>query len=470
DLGAGKTTFAKFLIQAYADDPALPVPSPTFTLVERYDLPRGVVHHADLYRIETPGEVDELGIDEALEEGVTLVEWPERASGLLAGNALMITLEAAATADQRSVTLSATPDWKDRLARLKKMSGFLESAVSEDADIRYLQVDASARRYARIVENGRSAILMDSPEQSDGPPVKDGKPYSAIAHLAENVTPFVAVAQALDAAGVRVPRIHAADLKEGFLIIDDLGDRVFGTEIANGADLQSLYSKACDVLLHLRQNEAPEVIELSGGITHRIPAFDQPAFAIETRLLTDWYIPAVTGAPIADAAAETFEAIWQDLYRHVSGHAHWVLRDFHSPNLIHLPGENGLASVGVIDFQDAMRGHAAYDLASLLQDARLDVSPSIEAVLLDRYCTIAGNAPSFDETEFRRAYAIFGAQRNTKILGIFARLAKRDGKSAYLAHIPRIWGYLERNLRHEDLSPLKAWYDTNLPAERRQIP
>ena len=469
DLGAGKTTFATFLLCAYADDDMLNVPSPTFTLVERYDLERGVIHHADLYRLEDPDEADELGLEDAISEGIVLIEWPERAEHVAGASYLSVELRAGANEGEREVLVYGTADWQHRLTRLVQMAEFAQLHVSGDDRLIYLQGDASARRYAVVRGGAGARILMDSPPQPDGPVVEDGKSYSAIAHLAETVTPFVAVDAALDAAGLCVPDVLASDMESGFLLISHLGDRVFGAEIAAGGNIHDLYLQAAYVLLRLREHQVPEEIRRSDGVSYMVPRFDWPAFRIETRLFTDWYLPAVSGRSTDDEQCSALDAVWKSLFEMVDGHNHWMIRDYHSPNLIYRPHETGVGRVGVIDFQDALRGHAAYDLVSLLQDARLDVPEDIEIEMLQRYCDSARDTGPFDVGAFCTAYAILGAQRATKILGIFARLAQRDGKPQYLAHIPRIWGYLERNLRHDTLKPLQTWYTEAVPEAWRHL-
>ncbi|MEL7543218.1 MAG: tRNA (adenosine(37)-N6)-threonylcarbamoyltransferase complex ATPase subunit type 1 TsaE [Pseudomonadota bacterium] len=472
DLGAGKTTFATALLRAYGDAPDLTVPSPTFTLVERYDVPRGVIHHADLYRLDEPDEVHELGLEDAVYEGVLLVEWPQVGRAVLPDEAATLRFEIEAD-DRRCVMVDGGDDWSARIERLARMDAFLSAHISSDSQLVYMQGDASARRYARVRTDGRAdRIVMDSPLQPDGPPVEDGKPYSAIAHLAEDIAPFVAVAQALDARDVSVPKVHAADLDAGFALIEHLGEATFGDAISDGASEAQLYGAATGLLAELAGSEAPQeivVASLAGhtgpAATVSVPEFDWAAFRIEAALFTQWYLPFATGASIPPERAAAFTEIWRGLFEQLGPAQNWVLRDFHSPNLIWRPEESGLARVGVIDFQDAMRGHAAYDLVSLLQDARRDVPRELEAELLEQYIETVQPA---DTQAFLRAYAILGAQRATKILGIFARLSARDGKPAYLAHMPRIWGYLERNLQHEGLAPLRDWYDHAAPGDVRR--
>lgn len=466
DLGAGKTTFARALIRATLDDPAAEVPSPTFTLVQSYPTPRIEIAHFDLYRLNSPDELDEIGFDEAVTGGVALVEWPERARDRLHGNRLDIKLTAGDTADTRTVALTADAGWSARLARLREIEEFLAIATDATVSLRYMLGDASTRAYARLTDANGSQILMDSPRMPDGPPIRDGLPYSRIAHLAEDVTAFHGVREALGACGVNVPRILKHDHAHGLLLLDDFGRTTFGGALAEGHDMRTLWSAALDVLVALRAHPPPERLPVPGGGDHILHRFDRTALLIEVELLSDWYWPAVKGAAIpADAKAE-FLRIWN---AHIDWletlPIGWVLRDYHSPNLMWL----GDGRVGVLDFQDAMRGPWAYDVVSLLQDARLDVPENIERTLLDEYrVKVRASEPDFDVAAFDTAYAILGAQRNTKLLGIFRRLSHRDGKHAYLAHIPRIWRYLERDLQHPALADLRDWYDTHFPPAGRE--
>jgi aminoglycoside/choline kinase family phosphotransferase len=331
---------------------------------------------------------------------------------------------------------------------------------STDCALRYLQGDASVRRYGRITGPQRTTVLMDWPRQPDGPALRNGLPYSRIAHLAEGVHPFVEIANALRASGLSTPEIYAQDLENGFLLLEDLGDSVFGVEVAtNKTSQETLWRAATEALLGLRDFAPPD----------SLAAYDHGALGIEVELLTDWDWPALHGGSAPDAARSEYMALWTGVFdRLVREPKGWVLRDYHSPNLLWLPERSGVARVGVIDFQDAMRGPPAYDLVSILQDARTDVPPELEARLVAHYCAGVERAETgFDRDAFAFAYAALGAQRNTKILGIFARLAKRDGKPHYLRHVPRIWRYLERDLAHPELKALKDWYDRHMPTQTR---
>lgn len=470
DLGAGKTTFARALIRAMLDDDEAEVPSPTFSLIQTYDTPRLTLAHLDLYRLSDEQEAFELGLEDILTAGAAIIEWPERAPGILPGDRLDIELRER-SAETRDIHVIAHGTWAARLKRIEEITSF--STLKPDwaeSGVSYLQGDASTRAYARLTaNNGARAILMDAPKIPDGPPIRDGLPYSRIAHLAEDVAPFVAISGALRNAGLSAPEIYHADLDRGLLLLEDLGDRVFGQEVQNGTDQHMLWTAATDALLALHRQPVPDKIPLANGAHYTIPKQDRRCLQIEVELLTDWYWPALFGTHISDDVRLEFLSAWNDIFDillELPGG--WILRDFHSPNLIWLPEREGVRRTGIIDFQDSLYGPPAYDLVSLLQDARLDVSAELEAAVFQHYCAIAEKEqPAFDRDAFSFAYSALGAQRNTKILGIFARLARRDGKHGYLRHIPRLWRYLERDLAHPGLATLRSWFDRHVDADMR---
>jgi N-acetylmuramate 1-kinase len=471
DLGAGKTTLARALVAALLGDPSAEVPSPTFSLRQEYATPRLTVTHFDFYRLGSAEEASELGLDEALETGAVIVEWPERAAGLLPESRFEIALAETTDPSVRRVTLRGYGGAEARARRSGQVATFLAGLPAwNGARVAYLQGDASTRSYARLYGSRGTALLMDAARQPDGPPIRNGLPYSRIAHLAEDVRPYSAIGRALRGAGLSAPEILAEDLDAGLLLIEDLGDRVYSAEVARDAGLQEeLWRSAVDVLVKLRTVPAPRQLPLQDGSNCPIPSYDRDALQIEVELLLDWYWPALYGEKVPREIRAQYLALWDPVIDRLQQEPPaCVLRDFHSPNLLWLPDRAGLARVGVIDFQDAQRGSTGYDVASLLQDARVDVSDAMEARLLEHYLEQAAKAdPAFDADAFRFAYAALGAQRNTKILGIFVRLSHRDGKAQYLAHLPRIWRYLERNLRDPRLAGLAAWYDRHFPAAVR---
>ncbi len=465
DLGAGKTTFARALIRHLTGNETIDVPSPSFTLIQTYELPRLTLAHADLYRLSGPAELAELGFDDIPESAVVLMEWPDRAAGFLPPDRFDIafTLSPQQGDTFRNARVTGYGTFAARAERIGAIRGFLQqTGLAEAARVR-IAGDASSRSYERLTVRGQTCLLMNSPRRADGPPVRDGKSYSAIAHLAEDVTPFVAMATALRARALSAPAILKADTANGLLIIEDLGAELF-VRGNPPTPIEARYEVAVDLLAALHREKLPETLPLEGGGTYALPRYDMAAFLIEAELLLDWYLPRL-GATVTSARRDTFRALWRDaLQSALEGPATWVLRDFHSPNLLWLDHRQGLARVGLLDFQDAVLGPAAYDLASLLQDARVDVPELIEIALLSHYTRVRRAAdPSFDAPAFARLYATLAAQRATKILGIFARLDRRDGKPQYLRHVPRIWGYLQRSLVHPALAPLNAWYTANVP-------
>lgn len=470
DLGAGKSTFARALIRAMLDDRDAEVPSPTFSLVQSYETARFEIAHLDLYRLRDPAELGELGLEEALMRGAALVEWPERAEGLLPEAAVHIDFAEAADGTTRDIAISTAPAAAPRLARALMIDDFLTRSLGDRrGDVRFLQGDASARGYARLRSGDTTCLLMDAPRQPDGPAIRDGKPYSRIAHLAEDVRPFVAISGALRAIGLNAPRILAQDLEAGLLLIEDFGDGVFGRAMASGVSQRELWCAATDVLLALHRTQPPARMPLEDGSAWSLPALDHSVLDVETELVLDWYWPSIYGTEAPAEVRQAYAAAWADVFSRVlSMPSGWMLRDYHSPNLIWRPGQSGMARVGVIDFQDALCGPPAYDLVSLLQDARQDVEADLDRELFEYYVERARHEqPGFCPDQFRYAYVALGAQRNSKILGIFARLARRDGKTAYLAHIPRIWRYLERDLADPHLAGVRRWYDHHLPAAVR---
>jgi N-acetylmuramate 1-kinase len=463
ELGSGKTTFARALIRTLTRDAALEVPSPTYTLMQVYDGAGFPIVHADLFRLNNPSELAELGWEESAEGAVVLVEWPENAGDNLPPDRLEVRIELAPDVGelQRRVTLTGNGSFAPRLAQVKAIQELLARAGWRDAQRKFMQGDASTRSFERLAKaDGSTAILMISPARADGPPVRYGKPYSAIARLAETIKPYLAMTRALRAQGFSAPEIYAEDAEAGLALLEDLGsERVTG----DTGPIPERYLEAVTLLASLHGRNTPDVVPFPNG-NYRIPAYDLDALLIEVELLVDWYAPHVAKASLSSGTRATFVNLWRQLLVEIAlARATWTLRDYHSPNLIWLPGRDGVARVGLVDFQDCVMGHPAYDVASLLQDARVTVPDELELRLLGAYARLRKQADAgFDMINFARAYAILGAQRATKVLGIFARLDKRDHKPWYHAHMPRVEAYLRKNLNHPALANLRGWYDEYL--------
>ena len=311
---------------------------------------------------------------------------------------------------------------------------FLAQCGWEGARIEPLAGDASFRRYFRVIAGARTAILMDAP-----PPRED-------------VRPFVAVAEWLHSVGLSAPEILARDMGRGLLLLGDFGDwRLREMADREPSRERDLYELATDVLIHLHKHPP-----MPG-----LPAHGVEQQLEELALFTDWYCPALGLSVNVDG----YRAAWMEVLGPVANDGLGpvtVLRDFHAENVMLVRGREGVRHFGLLDFQDALVGHPAYDLASVLEDARRDVPPEIERAMIDRYVAAAGNAEAFE-----RAYWALAAQRNTRILGVFTRLWKRDNKPGYTAFQPRMWGLLERDLEQPGLEPVKLWFDVNIAPEQR---
>jgi hypothetical protein len=363
-------------------------------------------------------------------------------------------------------------------ARAEAIGAFLASTEWARAKQRPLSGDASTRRYIRLFKNESSALLMDAPPKAESaacPPdaseaqrLKLG--YNAAARLAgPDSRRFAAFAETLRILGLRAPEIYAADYEHGLLVIEDLGDDLFARAIERGARALPLYEAAIDVLSVLHAAPAPASLGREGTNVPLL-AYDRLAYKAEVDLAIEWLYPLLKGRALPQEARAEWDALWAAaLARLGDGARVIVLRDFHAENLFWLPQRRGLARVGLIDFQDGLKGSPAYDLVSLLEDARRDVEPELASAMMERYIA-AARSPGFDADELRAQAALQGAQRNSKILGIFARLWARDGKPAYLKLVPRVWGYVERDLASPNLKDLKLWFDRYFPRELRGAP
>ncbi len=326
--------------------------------------------------------------------------------------------------------------------RDQRIEAFLARHGWAGADRGTLADDASFRRYERVALGGRSAVLMDAPPDK------------------EDVRPFVTIAEVLSGLKLSAPILIAQDPEQGFLLLEDLGDDTYTRVLAAAPDREeALYMLAVDLLIALHTRFTASL---------NIPPYDDARLATETGLLLEWYLPAVTGKSVTVAARRSYDALWRELFASTRIVPETlVLRDYHVDNLIWLPQRSGVEACGLLDFQDAVVGPVAYDLVSLLEDARRDVPADLANRALDRYLAAF---PELDPEAFRAAYAILGAQRSAKILGIFTRLDRRDGKPDYLCHIRRVWRWLDADLRHPALSAMRAWFDESLPPEYRTIP
>jgi N-acetylmuramate 1-kinase len=327
--------------------------------------------------------------------------------------------------------------------RGRALAAFLDRCGWADAVPVPLAGDASFRRYYRLRDTGRRAVLMDAP-----PPHED-------------VAPYVTVAAMLRSFGLSAPEVFAEDRIGGFLLIEDFGDDTYTRLLERGADEPALYTLAVDTLIELQRTVAAQ------GAPTQVPPYDAARLLAEAALLVEWYAPAALGARLPAAQHDEYLAAWRAVLPQAALPVDTlVLRDFHVDNLMLLSDRCGVQGCGLLDFQDAVRGPPSYDLVSLLEDARRDVSAELRRAMTERYFTAF---PALEQSAFLRSAAIFAVQRNCKILGIFTRLWKRDGKPLYLAHLPRVWRLIEQDLGHPALAPVARWLDRWLPQRARHV-
>lgn len=453
DLGTGKSTLARAFIRGMADEPDLEVPSPTFTIIQTYDA-RIPVAHLDLYRLSDVSELDELGIDEMLEDGICLIEWPDIATDILPPEQT-VTLTLTHSGEGRLASIEAPAKLKARLERVFAIRAFLAKNGRGDAARRFLSGDASTRAYETVSTGGPDLILMDWRRPMRGAIVAEGKTYAEIAHLAQDARSFVAIGNYLRNSGFCAPEILAADTDQGILLLENLGRE--GVLAPDGTPIEDRYLQSVACLAALHQASRPDLLPVGDGSAYEVPPFDRQAMKIEVSLLAEWYLPHKRGKPLTDSEKSDYYALWDRLIDQLADcETGLVLRDFHSPNLIWQPQNSGIRQVGLIDFQDAMIGPTAYDVASIVQDARVTISPELQARLLSHYLENRRSTP-FDEAAFLKAFAIMSAQRNCKLAGIWVRLLERDRKPGYMKHMPRTFRYLSAALSHPELAPLRDW-------------
>lgn len=329
-------------------------------------------------------------------------------------------------------------------SRQQAMAAFLAASGWSDGVAEPLTADASFRSYWRLCRGRDRVVVMDAP-----PPHED-------------VASYIAVASILRHLGLSAPSVWAEDRVRGFLLIEDFGDDTYTRLLQRGADERSLYTLAIDALAALQ-------CAAGAAAPIDLPPYDEAKLLDEAVLLVDWYLPAVLGLPPSPAAREEFLALWRSVLPIACEPfaPTLVLRDFHVDNLMLLPDRTGVEACGLLDFQDAVIGPPAYDLVSLLEDARRDVPEDLRQAMTARYLDAF---PMLNRAAFARSAAILAAQRNCKIIGIFARLWRRDGKAAYLRHIPRLWRLVASDLRHPALAEISQWLDRYLPSDARRMP
>ncbi len=459
DLGAGKTEFARGFIRHNAGDSTLEVPSPTFSITQPYE-GRLSVSHFDFYRLADAEEIRESGFEDDFDGRVSLVEWPQRAANTMPAHTVWLRF-ADGGGDARRVTIAGTGPVVERVRRSLAIRALIDTEIGTTIVRAPLAGDASARRYERLANHDDPLVVMDMPDVPDGPAIRDGLAYSRLVALAENITPYIALTGLLRSNGYHAPRILAADQNQGILVLEDLGSN--GIADKNGQPIAERYLAAIELLADMHARSWPQTVAMQNGTTHTIADYHQDALITETQLLIEWFVEHHVGRPPDNTMRRQFVELWRRYADHLTAcEQTLVLRDFHSPNLLWCKAETGHRRLGLIDFQDAVIGPAAYDVASLAQDARVTVTPELERRLIEQYVLARSNDAKFDNTAFTAIYPVMAAQRLSKLFGIFVRLHKRDGKAGYLRHMPRLVDYMARNLRAASLADYRQWFATYL--------
>ncbi len=452
-LGAGKTCLSRAIIRSLADDAGLDVPSPTFTLVQSYDTKLPVAHF-DLYRLNDACELDELGLDEALETGIALIEWPERVGDALPVNTIHLAISH--KDEGRTVEITGHDEALTRVQRSFDIRAFLVKSGHGEVLRKPFVGDASPRVYETFLDSsGVEMILMDQRFSPAGPAVWKGLAYRDVAHTTNpTVHPFIAIGTALAGKGFATPQIYARDLHQNVLVLEHLGNGSFLP--ADGTPIRERYELAAQLLAKIHEAGVPQDIN-EAGIAWHVPTFERDALMIEVSLALDWYLPYRLEREPNAVEREEFTAAWDEQFATLdTANYGLLLRDYHSPNIVWRPEHKGFDRLGVLDYQDALWGPNAYDLASLAQDARVTIAPDMETAIIEAYTR--SRTKKIDEAAFTREYAIMALQRNTKILGIFIRLERRDHKHYYRRHLPRIESYVRATLEHPALARLARFY------------
>lgn len=464
DLGMGKSALARAIIRRLAGDPALDVPSPTFTLVQSYETARLPVHHFDLYRLADPDELVEIGFFELVADGAALIEWPDRAGDELPGGRLDIILAEGEGRDGRRFEFRANGgNWAGRLDETLAVRALIDRCGFAGAGRHYLHGDASTRSFERATLGERSAVVMRWPAWRAFLDRADDDRYEDIVHLADSLTAFSAIADTLRRQGFRSPRVLGRDAERRLMLVEDLGSEGI---VRDGVPDTGRYLAAARRLADLAAVRWPEVAVDDEGGRWPMPRYDRRALLTEAGLFASWYLPRQTGQPLqADARAE-WDTLWGGLLaRFGDDHNALVLRDYHSPNILWQASGD---PIGLIDFQDGLLGPPAYDFAALITDARVDIPDELAAAMTAAYIERRrGLDAGFDAADFAERAVILGAQRNAKILGRFVEYAARTGRTHHLRFLPRVRANFEKALGEPVLAGLRLWYERLGPAADR---
>ena len=410
ELGTGKTTLARAIIKKLTNNKNIEVPSPAYTIIQEYQSPHLSIAHVDLYRIKNPHDIEELAIEDACERNLVLIEWPDIAENILPKTRLNIRFEEEIKNQTkpyhepiRKLTLNAQGEWQKRLKHIKYVQDFLNEKGYGEAKRYLMYADASMRRYERLENNKntkkniKTVLLMDMAAQNNHHNNQTNYDHSAA--IQSGISAFVTIGENLKKIGLSAPEIYETDKKNKLAIIEDFGADDYVKIAQKEKNMAPWRNAAIDVLLHLYKVNPPKQITNRKGQIYTLKKYGKNILNAEKNLLLEWFYPHQTRKKLTKENIIIWNKIWQNLFNITNGEKNiWTLRDFHAPNLVALERRKGIKKVGIIDFQDALIGHPAYDLVSLLQDARIDVIPEDEETALRYYIKKRHNIEkNFDE-------------------------------------------------------------------------
>lgn len=472
DLGAGKTTLARAILQVL--EPTIEeVPSPTFTLVQAYETPSGLVNHFDLYRIKSPDELDELGWDESLATGITIVEWPERLGGRVPAKAKTVRLTLVPETGARYALVegvSVADVYKQN--RIAEIESFLAQSQWRGATRVHMSGDSSIRSYDRLTLNGKTAVLMNAPLNEANIICRPGMSeddrhklgYFAMRRLAgARIDAFVCIGEFLRENGFSVPQVYEFDAGMGLAIIEDFGDGQYWDLLQKpNLDEREMYLAATDVLIKADALTVPEILNYR-GLSWPMQPLDTMAMDTEAELFLNWYVDKYRGLPVTDAMRADYRAAFHTMYKALeTAPLGLIQRDYHSPNLMWLPDRAGLQRVGLLDYQDSVTGHPAYNLMFLLNDARRDIPAALQAEIKERY--YAGRDFNAQQrADFDAAIDVYKAISNARLTSFPVRMKISNNLPQYMAFLPRIERYFFESTLSPACAPLAAWFAKYLP-------
>lgn len=448
-IGSGKTTFAKLLINSLTETPLDEISSPTFNLYQTYESGALEIAHYDFYRIESEIELSEIDLSDSFENKICIIEWADKYSKILPEDRIEILIECQDV--DRIYKVKPLGKCREILDNLNKIKNFLNDLDINFTRLEKLPGDASKRKYFRVTGLKDNMILMDATQEND---------TRSKTGLSQGIDDFIIIGEYLDSINVRVPKLIARNKTDALLLEEDLGERCYLTAV-NRESYKKLYKPAIETLIHISNIKHPKNISINAN-AHYMRDFDLDIYLNEAEIFIDYYWPFVNGKICSEDQKQEFIHIMKKAYSDLTNDKTLMLRDFHSPNLLFLENEKGYKKCAIIDFQDALLGHPLYDLVSLTNDARLTINEDHEKYLIELYkADFRFNDYQFDKLSFMEQYHILGVQRSIKILGIFARLAILENNHTYLSHMPRIINYIKRIMYSSNLKELTNWLNMN---------